>query len=486
MEAIALPTFRTDLPAAWPLDRLTRLDNFGHSISSPAFLYRPTHAEQILELFDLARDRSYTVAFRGASRSYGDAALNSGGVVIDFRRMNRILSWDPDRGEICVEPGVTIQQLWQYILEDGWWPPVVPGTMFPTVGGCLAMNVHGKNNYLAGTLGDHVLEFTALLPNGEEISCSPEGRHRDLFYAMIGGLGLLGVFTSITLQMKRVYSGELDVRAWAVPTLDEMIAEIDRSKTETDYIVGWVDTTAGGEACGRGQLHSADYLRPGEDPAPGRTLKVDHQILSDTLFGLVPKSILWKLMRPFFNKPGLKLTNTAKYWSSRTISHDQRYRQSHVAFNFLLDYIPNWERSYGAGGMIQYQSFIPGETAADAFTEMLRLSQRTGIPSFLGVLKRHRPDPYLLSHAVDGFSLAMDFRVTDGNRAALHELTAALDQIVLEADGRFYFAKDSTLAPETVERFLGSQTVQRFRTLKSRCDPEGLLQSDLYRRCFPS
>ena len=125
--------------------------------------------------------------------------------------MNRILQWNPESGVVQVEPGVTLQQLWQYVLEDGWWPPVVTGTMKTTMGGCAGMNVHGKNGWQAGPIGDHILEFEMMQPSGETIRCSRE-QHADLFQAAIGGFGMLGCFTSLTLQMKRVYSGYLNVK----------------------------------------------------------------------------------------------------------------------------------------------------------------------------------------------------------------------------------------------------------------------------------
>ena len=473
----------TATESPWPIDRLTRLENFGHSLAGPAYLYRPSQPDQILELFEQARMSGFKIALRGASRSYGDAALNSGGVMLDCTRMNRILDWDPATGIIEVEPGVTIQQLWQYILEDGWWPPVVPGTMAPTLGGCLAMNVHGKNNYQAGTIGEHVLAFTALLPNGDLVTCSQQ-ENEELFHALIGGLGVLGIFTSIRLQMKRVFAGDLWVGAWAVPDLQQMLNDIDLSKDTNDYIVGWVDTTAHGGRLGRGQLHSGDYLSPEEEPYPARSLNVAYQTLPDTIMGLLPKSMTWKFMRPFMNNLGLWGVNTAKYFSSRTLGHNKHTRQSFAAFNFLLDYVPNWELAYGAGGLIQYQSFIPAERAHAVFLDMLRLSQEKNLPSFLGVVKRHRPDPFLLTHAVDGFSLALDFRLTHRNRVAVSDLTQVFNELVISAGGRFYFAKDSTLTPAYVERFLGAETISAFLALKRRVDPHDLLQSDLYRRCF--
>jgi FAD/FMN-containing dehydrogenase len=462
-------------------DQLTRLQNFGRSMGSTAYVYRPTHVEQVAELFERATQQGFTVGMRGAGRSYGDAALNAGNVVLDIRRMNRVLEWNPATGIIKVEPGVTIQQLWQTVLEDGWWPAVVPGTMFPTLGGCLGMNIHGKNNYVAGPIGEHVLEFTALLPTGEAITCSPQV-NADLFYAFISGMGLLGVFTSITLKLKHIYSGNIWVYAWATPTLRRMMEDFEPIKAESDYLVGWVDGTVGGAALGRGQIHRAMYLQPGEEAAPAQTLKLDYQVLPDTFFGLVPKSILYQFMRPLMNNWGVSLGNLGKYLVSRTLSHHKKYLQSLVAFNFLLDYVPNWEKSYGSGGLVQYQSFIPKETAADALAEVLRRTQKRGLPNYLGVLKRHRPDQFLLSHAVDGYSLAMDFRVTAGNRLRLQQMADELTEIVLQAGGRFYFAKDSLLSSAAAARFLGETTLSRFRALKARCDPQGVLQTELYRR----
>lgn len=468
--------------AVLPSERLVRLENFGHSLYGPAYLYRPTHADQVAALFDLARERGVHIGLRGAGRSYGDASMNSGEIVLDLQRMNRVLEWNPETGVIKVEPGVTIEQLWKYTLEDGWWPPVAPGTMFPTLGGCLASNVHGKNNWGAGTLGEHVGEFRALLPNGEEIVCSPS-KNKELFYAMIGGMGMLGVFTEITLNMKRIYSGNLDVYAWSEPTLKRSLEAIDEQK-ENDYVVGWVDCTSSGRGLGRGQVHTANYLREGDDPAPARSFRVDTQSLPDSIFGIVPKSIVWRLMRPLMNNIGVRVGNVGKYWASRQLGNRKRYMQSLVAFNFLLDYVPDWERSYGRGGLIQYQSFVPKDAAYEVYFEALQLCKRRHLPSYLGVVKRHRPDDFLLTHGIDGYSLALDFRVTDRNRGRLQKLISDLNQLVLAGGGRFYFAKDSTLTTDEVNAYLGNKTVARFKALKAKVDPNNLLQTDLYRRCF--
>jgi FAD/FMN-containing dehydrogenase len=192
---------------------------------------------------------------------------------------------------------------------------------------------------------------------------------------------------------------------------------------------------------------------------------------------------MWRFMRPFMNDLGARWVNAAKYLASRR-GHGARYRQTHVAFHFLLDYVPHWKSAYGRGGLIQYQSFISAPLARDAFGEMLRLCQRRGLPSYLAVLKRHRPDGFLISHGVDGYSLALDFRVTPRRRPEIICLAQELDHIVLEAGGRFYPAKDSTLRASAVSAYLGESVVDQFRALKREVDPHTVFQTNLWRRLF--
>ncbi|MFZ5858579.1 MAG: FAD-binding protein, partial [Chloroflexota bacterium] len=331
-------------------------------------------------------------------------------------------------------------------------------------------------NFRKGTIGEHVTEFTAILPTGAEVTCSPK-KNGDLFHAMIGGYGMLGVFTSISLQMKKMYSGLLTIHAWPTRTLAEQLQSLEDGAPNHDYIVGWLDCIN----VGHGQIHAADYLNEGDDPEAQKTMQVAYQTLPDRIFGVFPKSLLHYFMTPFSNTLGWGAVNLAKYAASL---RRHTFRQSHAAFHFLLDYVPNWELAYGRGGLIQYQSFLPKETALQAWTEILSLAKKRGLPSMLGVTKRHRPDDFLLTHAVDGFSLAMDFKVTDANRARLYQLTQEFDRIVLAAGGRFYFAKNSETTAETARQFYGEETVEKFTKLKKRCDPNVLLESDLYRRIF--
>ena len=462
---------------------MERVEGWGMASSAMSYVSRPVNADEICAVFDQARRAGRSVGMRGAGRSYGDASLNSENILLDLTRMRRILNWDPQTGIIVVEPGVTIQQLWQYTIEDGWWPNVVSGTMFPTLGGAAAMNIHGKNNFKVGPIGDSILEFDLITPSGDTLLCS-RTQNSELFYGAIGGFGMLGVMSRLVLQLKKVYSGLLNVTPIGIQNFDHLFQVFEQRLPQSDYLVGWIDCFASGDALGRGQVHQANYLKPGEDPHPAQTLRVENQELPDSILGVFPKSLMWRFMKLLVNDPGVRLTNAAKYLASTKLGDGHVHQQSHAGFAFLLDYVPNWKKAYQPGGLIQYQSFVPKEHAQAVFSRQLTLAQEYGLVPYLGVFKRHRPDDFLMTHAVDGYSLALDFAVRPEKRGGLLSLAAEMDRIVLDAGGRFYFAKDSALHQFSAAEAVGADRAARFFALKQQMDPENILQTNLSRRIF--
>jgi FAD/FMN-containing dehydrogenase len=458
----------------------SRLCGWGGATCSASWLLRPEDVEGIGGVFALARARGLSIGLRGAGQSYGDAALNGDNISLDLSRLDRILSFDPDTGLVDVEPGVTVRQLWAHVLPSGWWPAFTPGTSFATLGGCAAMNVHGKNHWKAGLMGDYIVAFDLLLPDGSVRRCTP-AMEPELFHAAIGGFGMLGCFTRLTLQLTRVPAGWVRITPAAAPDLAAMVGEFEARAGAADFLVGWVDAFATGRALGRGLVHQATFPDPGEEPAPLSTLRAERQALPTTLLGVLPLSIAWRCARPFVNDVGVRCINGARW---RTGRYARPHRQSLAAFSFPLDRVPDWRRAYGPHGLLQYQTLTPAAAAAAVYGEVIREVQRAGLRPYMGIFKRHRADAFLMSYGLDGYSLALDFKVTLATLPRLHALTGELDRLVIDAGGSFYFAKDMTLTRASYAPRRATARVQRFLALKRAVDPGGLLQTDLFRRVF--
>ena len=142
------------------------------------------------------------LGLRGAGCSYGDAAMNSAGHVLDTRAMDRILSLGR------ATAGVIRSSRASRSASSGATPSATaggrrscPARCAVSVGGAAAMNIHGKNNFAVGTIGEHVESFVLSRRRGT-LRCSRD-ENADLFHAAIGGFGMLGCFTEITLRLKR-------------------------------------------------------------------------------------------------------------------------------------------------------------------------------------------------------------------------------------------------------------------------------------------
>ncbi len=459
-------------------DRLEWVEGWGMAVGGAGYVFRPSEAAGVTEALQAARSEGLPIALRGAGCSYGDAALRAESAVLDLSGLDHVLAWDPEGGTIDAEPGVSLASLWRTGIGDGWWPAVVTGTMEPTVGGMLAMNVHGKNNWRNGTIGEHCVEFDFVTADGESRTVS-RANDAGLFHQIIGSFGQLGIITRARLRMKKVHSGMVEVKAISAPDLEAMLSLADDAKDKWEYVVGWIDTFARGRNLGRGLLHFARHLDEGEDQNAAASLDAAAQDLPGNLFGVVPKGLTWRFLKPMTNRPGMRLINRAKYLSGSTIGDEKTYRQSLAAFSFLLDYVPNWKNVYLPGGLIQHQSFVPAAGAEQVFRDQLEICQEHGMPSFLAVLKRHRPDAFLLSHAVDGFSLALDFPVIRGRRKKLWSMMRALAEPVVSAGGRFYPAKDAALPPDLYRASFRDGQLDQFLSLKAELDPSCVLRSAL-------
>ena len=141
-----------------------KLTGWGRSSYATSRLFETTTTEQVLAALQDAS--AAPVVARGAGRSYGDASLNEGGYLIRTTAMKAVHAFEPNSGEIVVDPGVNFGDLLHKYASQGWIAPVTPGTQFATLGGAIANDVHGKNHDHDGSIGDHVRWLDLALPDG--------------------------------------------------------------------------------------------------------------------------------------------------------------------------------------------------------------------------------------------------------------------------------------------------------------------------------
>lgn len=366
----------------------------------------------------------------GNGRSYGDSCQNRRGWLIDMRSCNRILAFDPESGLLDAEAGALLSDIIDHVAPTGYFPPVVPGTRFVTLGGAIANDIHGKNHHRRGTFGCHVEELTLLRSDGSERICSPVA-DRTLFEASIGGMGLTGLITRAKLRLMRVPSLTIREAVRPLSTLAEYFEVAQAVDRDNEYAVAWIDQLAPGSACGRGVLITGNHT---DEPA------------------VEPRSNAGGLSVPFELPFGLVNTTFVRLFNFTYRAAKLRSRlprlSNHKSFFFPLDGISNWNRLYGAAGLYQHQSVLPEEDALQAVSDLLRIAREAGQASFLTVLKRFgkRPSPGLMSFPRPGYTLTLDF---PNRGTATLALLKKLDEITIAAGGAVNPYKDARMDPHT-------------------------------------
>lgn len=402
------------------------LTSWGRVVRAPHEVVRPHWTDELVEAVKLAATHPGRALAVGLSRSYGDSGLNPRGAVVAMAGLDRIHFFDRQSGVLRADAGLSLDALILLALPHGWFPPVVPGTRFVTLGGAIANDVHGKNHHRAGTFGRHVRRLGLLRTDGTVHDLGPEDAS-GLFAATVGGLGLTGVIAWAEIQLAPVAGAWLETEDIAFHGLDEFFALAGESEDSHAYTVAWADCLAAGRSLGRGIFSRAN---PSSDPdrAPRRRRRLAAPV--DAPAGLL-------------NPLTLRLFNTAYF---RLKSARAGRRKAHYdGFFFPLDAVESWNRVYGRRGFFQYQCVLPPDAARPATAELLARIARAGQGSFLAVLKTFGAiaSPGLLSFPMPGATLALDFPNRGDDTL---KLLAQLDEVVRDAGGRLYPAKDGRIS----------------------------------------
>ncbi len=442
--------------------RKVRLAGWGMTEPTVAEVAQPRSADEVAAL--MKGVSAAGVIARGLGRSYNNAAQNDGGLVLSMAGMTDVLSFDQASGVVTCEAGVSLEQLMVRLLPAGWFVPVSPGTRQVTVGGAIAADVHGKNHHSAGSFARHVLSFDLLTADGDVRTVTPES-DADLFWGTAGGMGLTGIILRATIAMKPVETSRLIVDTVRTANIDDTMAYLASTDKDYDYTVAWTDCLAGRGSLGRSVITSGDFATIGEVRYRNRARPLEFK--PSALVGappVVPSGLV--------NARTVALLNEA--WFRKAPRRRTGEIQTIGRFFHPLDGIRNWNRVYGPAGFRQYQYVVPFG-AEDVVRRSLERISALRAPSFVTVLKRFgEGDQGMLSFPMPGWTLALDF---PSRTPWLSQLLGELDELVLEAGGRLYLAKDSRIPAELMPRMY--PRYEDFRRLRAEIDPAGIFSSDL-------
>jgi len=429
-----------------------KISNWGRYPGVEGSLFRISEREQAAAV---VAEKSPLIA-RGLGRCYGDSSLAE--TMLSMPSYNRITAFDPDTGEISCQAGVSIAELLETFLPRGWFPPVTPGTKFITIGGAIASDVHGKNHHVEGSFCRHVESLLLMTADGETLECSRES-NPEIFAATCGGMGLTGLILSATFRLKPVETAFIREETIVARNLDEIMSIFEES-TDWTYSVAWIDCLAKGMNLGRSVMMRGEHALIEELDDKRATSPFD------------PKSSL-KLNVPI-DLPSFTLNNLTVSVFNYLIYHkysNASMISSYDSFFYPLDSIDNWNRIYGRKGFTQYQCVLPRSSSARGMQQILGKISKSGMGSFLAVLKLFGQQDDFISFPMEGYTLALDFPIS----RRLFPLLEELDRIVLDHGGRLYLTKHARMSPEIFSE--GYPHAREFIERIEAIDPEGKFRS---------
>lgn len=416
-----------------------RVQRVSQLIATPRFL---EDAEAVV------RDHVGPLLPVGMRRSYGDTVFNSGGALLASTYLDRIVHFDVDNGILAAEAGLTIDEALQVITPQGWFFGTTPGTRFVTLGGAVANDVHGKNHHRQGSFGCGVRRIGLVRTDGSKLTLDARD-NSELFRATVGGLGLTGFISWVELQLVRIPSTLMNVERVAFDNVSDFFSLAQDSEATHEHTVAWIDCANKRQPIGRGIFQRANWISSEALSAHSHATKL----------GIPVDAPSWLL-----NDFTVRAFN-AFYWHQQKAGPSNT-QQHYAKFFYPLDTIRDWNRLYGSAGFYQYQCVVPSADAQPAIHELIRQIVQNGGGSFLAVLKTFGrvPSVGLLSFPMEGATLALDF--ANRNEQTL-QLLARLDDVVREARGRLYPAKDGRMPASMFRDGYG----HRLAVFESQLDP---------------
>ncbi|MGH2625210.1 MAG: D-arabinono-1,4-lactone oxidase, partial [Anaerolineales bacterium] len=180
-----------------------------------------------------AEARGQTVRPAGSGHSWS-GLVPTDGFLLSFDRYQDVLAVDRNRGTITVQAGLRLSSLHDGLAREGLALPNTGSIDRQTIAGAVSTATHGTGRRLGG-LASQVIGLRLVTAGGEGLDCSSD-KDRDLFDTARGGLGALGVISTVTLRAEPAY------RLRAVEEkrpLSELLANLDAAVEGHDHFKFW-------------------------------------------------------------------------------------------------------------------------------------------------------------------------------------------------------------------------------------------------------
>ena len=401
---------------------------------------------------------------RGAGLSYAAASFLEGGLSVSHVAFNRIRAFDSETGIVEVEAGISLSELHRFLSGHGLYLPVQPGHGRITIGGCIAADVHGKNQMRDGTFMNQIDSLVLFHPSHGMLELSREN-NPDLFRLTCGGYGLTGHVILARLRARPIPHGVLRMKATPFFAGDEGLKALPSIASQADWAYTWHDMARGGKKFAGGLLFCASF-----DPN-GINAESDHSLLDPPILCADARA---DFPAGLLNRYSVYVLNTFYRFRQRAVLRGVTVSLQDALFP--IHRVQTYFKLFGRNGFHEYQAILPVSAAADYLEAIRQYLRRQPLAITLASAKFFAGSRELLRFRSDGICLALNF--PRGQAASRFMLL--LDELVIAHGGMPNIIKDSRLPRAVVDACYPG--VEEFRSALLAFDPKRLFRSELSQR----
>jgi decaprenylphospho-beta-D-ribofuranose 2-oxidase len=454
------------------------LNSYTRTASKECKVYCPSTIDQLHDIVGQLVNQSEPFCMMGGGNSFGDVFIPRHSNVIDCSGLNTITSFDSKNGRIVVPCGMQSGPLSAMLLKNGRYLTGSAGSLTNTIAGDISSNVNGKDSWKYGNFSSNVVSFELLTPNGEIVRVDRE--HPELFWGVMGGLGMLGIITSVEVDSTLAPSNHLMVDRLVTTNLDETIRAFNSlHEDEWDFAYAWVDVLGATPTIGRAVVERARFDTTKNDDSITNSFKPKSRI-----FGLKDNHF-WNLYRGV--QSALRVTNSdrkiaefvnAFHYHTVRMQRKQNGGIPITTYQYpMLKALPNWNKGISNHGMQEVQMLFSEIHFSTAFFEVHALLKRYNIYPLICAIRKHKPDNGLLSFSGNGLSFTINYdRISFPNPGACFRMERELMAMVIQFEGKVYLSKFPYVnSDECMAMYAGVNDMKR---LKNNLDPKNLLASN--------
>lgn len=398
---------------------------------------------------------------RGGGYSFSAASFGQNILVQEMSSFDRFLDFDPVCKTVKVEAGMPLGRLQSWAMKRALYFPVLPGYPEITIGGCVAVDAHGKNPSKDGTFSEWVTAINLFHPTYGYMRLSKD-ENKEAFGLTCGGFGMTGIIIDVTLQLVELPSNAFEVRKIPVASLNDAIKILAEYSDKSDFIYSWHDGTRRDEAFGAGVVFWGSWMKGNKVQIKPRSKEM---IMTASSRAKMPFSVWNRFSVSVANRLFMAMNKSRPF---EILDADKA--------TFPFAYNTLYHRFYGSTGFTEIQVLV-GHHVVKIFAKKLQdLVERFNPPLVMISLKMFSGKQKSLSMAGDGYLIAFNFF----RSSKLKEFLEQIDQLVIEIGAQPNLSKDSRISRE-----LASQTLPNYAGFKSRLnafDPLRLYRSELSNR----